>query len=235
MLGALPEDPEVSAINELLLSQVTPRAKAGMRGKLFGSGFRYGQRWLAPVPLSVRIPTPDHIIPRIRLKTLHPPYCLTDARFAYTLSVWRPYLKDAVFICVFRDPHTTAQGLLEHCKTHASMHSLRLTYAQAVQVWTLMYQHVLYKHAKLPGQWVFVHKDQLLAEAFIQRLEAVLSIRLERAMAIEEQANASSADKGLVGKEAQHTYQMLCDAAGFGVGRSQDKNECVAEPRLQLQ
>src|SRR5262249_42923187 len=94
------EDDEVNAINEKLLALVTPAR----------SRPAHGWRWLAAVPVSARISCSPQLAKRIEIQTSRTPFCLKDPRFCYTLPVWRPFLRDTMLLCVFREPTRTAQS-----------------------------------------------------------------------------------------------------------------------------
>ena len=108
-----------------------------------------GQRWLASIPLTQPITASDSIQSRIKAVVQHRPYCFKDPRFSYTLDLWRPYLTNPVFVCVFRDPASTALSILKECQTLPKLQhpirGIRLSWRQTLNIWTLMYEHILFK------------------------------------------------------------------------------------------
>src|SRR5262249_26774035 len=147
------EDDEINAINEELLTPVTPALDSPT----------YGWRWLATVPVGTDLACSPEVSERMRTQTSLKPFCFKDPRFCYTLPVWRPFLADAVFLCVFRDPARTVTSILKECRTAAYLEGLPMDYAGAIEVWTLMYRHVLEIH-RLVGEWLFFHYDQLFRD-----------------------------------------------------------------------
>src|SRR5205085_9117520 len=97
----------------------------------------------------------------------------------YTLPIWKPKLRNTVFLCIFRDPATTAISILKEIKNEAYLRSIHLTFAQAVHVWTVMYQHVVEK-LRHEGDWLFLHYNQMLASDGLDRLETFVEAPVDR-------------------------------------------------------
>jgi hypothetical protein len=173
------EDPEINGINEELIARVIPK-RPRILGKWF---FRdrpvYGQRWLARVPLDTKIEPSPKIIERIKRATEREPFCFKDPRFCYTLPVWRPYLKDTVFLCVFRHPAVTAKSIIKECNDMKYLQSLSINFAQALEVWTLMYRHILEFHMH-EGDWLFVHYNQILEGEGLDHIERFTGAKVDR-------------------------------------------------------
>jgi hypothetical protein len=196
------EDDEINAINEELLSPVTPPR----------SEPAYGWRWLAAVPVGVTIPCPPAIVPRIRTQTGKSPFCFKDPRFCYTLPVWRSFLPDTLFLCIFREPARTCHSILKECRTADYLQGLPMDFAGALEVWTLMYRHILEEHCHT-GDWLFFHYEQLFNEAVLRRLETALGARADRQFP-DRNLKRSSAE-GEVGPEARAVYEQLCELARY--------------------
>ena len=142
------EDREVNAINEMLLAQVTPARPPGAPPAgdtaLWGPETLWGWRWLAPVPLGTRVPRPAALADRMEAALAPRPFALKDPRFCVTLDAWRPLLPDGTaFLCVFREPARTARSIVRVGAEGVYLHGYRLDFRQAVDLWTLMYQHAL--------------------------------------------------------------------------------------------
>ncbi len=204
------EDYEINHVNEDLLASVVPK-----RPIIFGKEcFRHrplrGQLWVACLPLGTQIFPSPALTRRLQQAVLREPYCFKDPRFCYTLPVWRPYLKNVAFVCVFRDPGVTAASILKECQ-HAP---IVLTFGRALRVWTQMYTHVLQIH-RHHGDWLFLHYNQLLSEHGQWRLQAFLDAYVDNSFP-EASLNRSVSTKCVPGK-SWRLYEELCDLAGYKV------------------
>ncbi len=210
------EAAEIERINENLLELVTPPRPLGIRGKYFGWFYRSrperGHRWLAAVPLGTPISCPPSIEQQIVTQTAKAPFCFKDPRFCYTLPAWRPHARDAVFLCIFREPARTVQSILKECRDAPYLHTLAMNFKRAVRVWTLMYQHVL-RHHRHQGQWVFVHYDQVLDGSALPKLEKVLDAPVDHRFA-DPTLKRSPIGRD-PGRQAMAVYRELCQLAGL--------------------
>jgi len=204
------ESAEIEAINEELLAPVAPRRHGGLFRGFFRHRAGNYQRWLAQVPVGTRIPCPDALAARMRLAVARQPFCLKDPRFCYTLPAWRP-LPDTVFVCVFREPAATATSILKNVRDEAYLQNLRLSFRQAVKVWTLMYRHILDVH-RHEGRWLFVHYNQVVRGDGLERLESFLGAKVDPAFP-DKKLSSSIADQP-VDSAARTTYHELCELAG---------------------
>lgn len=175
------ENEEINSINEEILSQVVPRRPQGVIGDVF---FRRrpgkAQMWLSRVPLGTTLSCPDGVRERIRKLTDKEPFCFKDPRFSYTLPCWEPLMKDNRSLVVFRNPSDTAQSILKECRDDAYLHSLAIARNEVLEVWRLMYSHIL-SRCKGDGSWMFLHFDQMLDSEGLDRLEAFTSAAVDRA------------------------------------------------------
>ena len=196
------EDDEINAINEELLAPVTPpRSRPA-----------YGWRWLAAVPVGTPIPCPPAISERIKAQTGQSPFCFKDPRFCYTLPAWRSFLPDTVFLCIFREPARTSHSILKECRDADYLQGLPMDFARAVEVWTLMYRHILEEH-RHAGEWLFFHYEQLFSEEGLRRMEAALGVSADRHFP-ERGLKRSSADAE-EGTAACQVYEQLCELARY--------------------
>jgi len=204
---------EVNAINEALLARVLPPRPRNWLGDRF---LRHvplpRQRWLAAVPVGKAITGTPALTARMARLIAQQPYCFKDPRFSYTLPAWRPVLAETRFVCVFRHPAATAQSILRECQEEPGLHSLAMNFARAVQVWTLMYRHILERHCR-DGEWLFVHYEQMLSGDGIERLAAFLDADLDRGLI--DPALHRSRPIGAVPQPAQQIYAQLCARAGW--------------------
>jgi hypothetical protein len=196
------EDDEINDINEALLAPSTPNLSRPSSG----------WRWLASLPIGTGIACPPDIASRIEAQTAHLPFCFKDPRFCYTLPAWRPFVADAVFLCVFREPARTAQSILKECREADYLQSLPMDFNGAVTVWTLMYRHILEVHRHV-GEWLFFHYDQLFSEAALCRLEAALGVAADRQFPDAKLKRTSAV--GNIGTEAALVYEKLMGLAQY--------------------
>jgi hypothetical protein len=205
------EDREINSINEALLAEVTPNnPTSDLRGN--DEEIRWGWRWLAAVPLHTPIPCRANVQKRIAAQTEHIPFCFKDPRFCYTLQVWRPFLKDAVYLCVFREPARTAQSIVQTVARGIYLHGLKCDFAKAIEIWTLMYRHVLTTH-RHTGEWLFLHFDQILHGSAIPVLERTLGIRIQESFA--DARLKRSEDVGSLPGRTTEVYRELCELAAY--------------------
>lgn len=208
------EDVEVNMINEAILAPLSRNRIIVLGREIFRSRPIVGQRWLAHVPLGTPMPQPDGVASRIEAVTRRPPYCFKDPRFCYTLPVWRPFLKDVVFVCVFRDPSTTAASILKECREASYLRTLRISFSRAIKIWAEMYLHVLRNHRR-EGDWLFLHYDQAVRGDGLSRLERILGARVDAGFPETTLNRSSPAENFQVPKRAWQIYRELCDAAGY--------------------
>lgn len=131
---------------------------------------RSNSAWLAQMPLDCQMRANSSQISEIQRLTHRQPFCFKDPRFSYTLPVWRPYLQDAVFICVFREPWVTAASILKEVATETYLQGLKYDSSQALAMWGMMYTHILEKHSE-QGDWLFLHYDQMFTTEGLAALE----------------------------------------------------------------
>ena len=183
------EDYEINAVNEAILRPLTPSAPPPFRPRrfhhllcrtIFSRRFTAGDRWLAKIQVDARLSSSPGIEARIQALTTPGPYCFKDPRFCYTLPVWRPLLNNIRFVCVFRNPTISARSMLQESQSVPKLVGLKLTYADCLEVWRLMYTHVLDIHGQ-QGDWLFLHYDQVLDGSGLARLAAFLEVTPDRA------------------------------------------------------
>ena len=207
------ESVEVNDINEDLLKAVLRPLPRWLPASWLSGQLGKDQHWLARVPVSRRIPCPLPLAQRIDAAVSHGPFCFKDPRFSYTLPVWRPFLDNVVFVCVFREPGRTINSMLTDCRTQPYLRTLTISRHMALHVWLLMYRHILEVHQR-QGQWLFLHYDQVLEGDGLNRLEAALGATVDRSFPRPEMKR--STDDGAAPREAQEIYQTLCRLAGYG-------------------
>jgi hypothetical protein len=193
------EDYEVNAINEQLLTPLTPT-------------YEYGWRWLASVDVGTPTPSESWLDERMAALTSKRPFCFKDPRFCYTLPVWRPFLSDTVFLCIFREPARTANSIVTECRKAEYLSRFPMAFQLAIEVWTLMYQHILMVHRHI-GVWLFLHYDQLVNGAAIATIVELLGVNVIRAFA--DVNLKRSTCEGEVSTTASDVYGELCTLANY--------------------
>ncbi|MBK8139367.1 MAG: sulfotransferase [Chloroflexi bacterium] len=149
---------------------------------------------------------------RIARLTHHEPYCLKDPRLCYTLPAWRKHLQNTVFICVFREPATTATSILKEVEREDYLKGIRLSYRQALEIWMCNYRHILEKH-RHQGDWMFLHYNQVLTSDGLDRIAALTGAKVNRDFPDERLAR-TTADDSLTPLPIRRVYQQLCELAG---------------------
>lgn len=209
------EDDRINRINEELLAQVVPFRIGGvLRKYLMPLSMPYGMRWLARVPLKTHLSCSASLANRIESFTRYEPYCFKDPRLSYTLQLWRPFLKNTVFLCVFRNPAATVNSIITHCSKGEYRRGIIMNAQRAFAVWELIYQHILEIHYVQGGEWVFVHYDQMLDGSCYERLELILGVHPD-ATFVDRKLNRSRSGAQLPQKVAE-LYQRLCELAEYG-------------------
>ena len=206
------EDQEINQINEELLGQVVPPRPSGTVGELFFKTRPVdGQRWVAMVPPGSSISCPSHLAERIKLITKNEPFCLKDPRFCYTLPAWNSFLKDALFICVFRHPGATAKSIVKESQRYSE--NLYLDFNKALQIWEMMYTHILDIHYPKGGDWLFIHYEQFFDGSAFDKLKKNLNATLYCDF-VEPKLNRSTATNTLP-TGLSLIYQELCNKAEY--------------------
>ncbi len=208
------EDREVNSINEEILAPiVASRPEQGIGKWLYRSRPQTGQRWLARVPVDTRISGSADIAVRIRKIVGCEPYCLKDPRFSYTLPVWKPFLGDPVFMCVFRHPAVTVSSILKQKKTVPHLKNFAINAQQAFMVWEMMYSHILENHVPAGGKWLFFHYNQLLDGAAYAAMESSLNVKVDPGFADPRLSRSQPTRR--VNKRCFDLYRRLNDKASY--------------------
>jgi len=206
------EDIEINRINEELLAQVAPKRPNFLGNLLFRDRPVLWQRWLSRIPVGTEIPCPPSISQQIAALTQKSPYCFKDPRFSYTLPVWEPFLQNTVFVCIFREPASTALSMLNLSRKAKYLSNLSITFEQAVEVWYLMYKHILDIHSHR-GNWLFMHYNQALSKDGLAKLAAFTEATVDYSYPDPSISQSSSSHSTSLA--AQQTYQQLCQLADY--------------------
>jgi hypothetical protein len=214
------EDREVNKINDELIAPAAPKTPpSGLRKLLLGDTPILGhyQHWVAALRPGVAIVCPPAISERIAAVTARQPFCLKDPRFSYTLRAWRPYIGDALLLCVFRDPSVTAFSIVRECKRADHMRGTKVDECWALKVWEAMYRYVLEVHYPQGDDWLFVHYDQLLDHSADAELERRLGVKVDRGFAVAELSRSRAGT--VVPRRMSRLYQRLCGLARYDTTR----------------
>lgn len=226
------EDPVINGINEQILepldyktthpfrtavcnAAVTFAGSLGARiGAAIGTDYplTYGQRWLERVPVDQSIQSSDEMIQQIKKVIQREPFCFKDPRFSYTLPIWRPYLKNTVFICIFRDPGATASSIIKECKDMEYLQSVIMNFEVAIEVWTQMYRHILDVH-RHTGKWMFIHYNQMMNPEVLEKLGKFTGAEVDYSFP-DIALRRSFCDRKIPSK-TQKMYAELCHLAGY--------------------
>ena len=206
------ESPVVNSINEKLLQTVLPRRSYLSTRFSVSTTPGHAQRWLARVPLDRRVTVTPRLNRRIVEFTERCGFCYKDPRFSYTLDSWRVHAPDAAFICVFRHPSRTVASILRECRDARYLHTLRTSRDDALEVWRLMYLHVLRRHATC-GDWLFLHFDQLMSGDGLDSVQEFLGVAPDRSFPDASLARATQSQP--ISREIQQVYDELCERARY--------------------
>lgn len=207
------EDPEINDINETILSQVTSRRPPLIGKFILKSIPTYGQRWLSRIPLNTTFSSNEAIKKRISLAASRVPFCYKDPRFSYTLDVWRPFLQNVVYICVFRHPAITVQSIIKEVKTAKYLKNFRISFHAALKVWTQIYLHILEKHIN-QGSWLFVHYEQGFHKEINKKLEKMLNVKIDHSFPDRSLKRTKSYYK-IRNQKIIRVYNRLCQLADY--------------------
>lgn len=217
------EDAHINNLNEELIKQFIKK-----RSRLYNLPWIGGvvkrvwstkvpaakQLWLAEMPRHVQFIVSDSMADRMRAQCSVEPYCFKDPRFTYTLPAWQPYLGDHMVICVFRHPNHTARSMLKEVDRMRSLRGLKLSYADALNIWECMYSHVLDNYRSSPN-WMFVHFDQVLDLSALSAIEDFTGAHIDKSF-------PSKLIPGNTSDEEISTnnilYSRLCELANYNPG-----------------
>jgi hypothetical protein len=215
------ESTDINLINELIMDAIPEECFT------FRPVFHH--RWTAAlVPPAKTSPTAE-VAEQIKVITRREPFCFKDPRFSYTLSVWHPYLpRDTAFICVFRDPASTALSLVREVDNvrMASGIPTRLTYTQALETWKHIYNSILGMN-RSSQDWLFVHYNQILDGSAFEAMEALARAGIDRSFP-EGRLNRSIAPTTIEEPKIQNVYAELCRLAHYPL---HDSQLCGSEAR----
>lgn len=175
-------------------------------------GMKDGTRWLAALPLDIKFTATPKAIQVITKMIAKQPFCYKDPRFSYTLNVWRPYLPNTKFICVFRSPESTARSIVKECQTAKYLQGIPMDIPKALCIWTAMHEHVLHRHRSL-GEWLFVDYTRMFEAPILDRIEAFLQAPVDRTFPVPTLYRSKPLFDIVVPEKAKQLYTELCALA----------------------
>jgi hypothetical protein len=205
------EDRLVNTINDEIIRKSYPKKREFLGEWIFDDeNFLYRNRWLASVSLNVHLYTSKIIEQQIR-ELCKSPFCYKDPRFSYTLPIWRRYLKDVVFICVFRHPFSTSRSIIKESREFVGLHNLRMDYGVALDIWKSIYRHII-KHSD-EGNWLFLHTDQIFDGSGLDKMETFTDTRVDRSFP--DKKLITKRNYGKLPKDVEDIYFKLCRLANY--------------------
>ncbi|WKN44450.1 sulfotransferase [Tunicatimonas pelagia] len=208
------ESGQINSINEDIIREVAPkRLRLGPIDPFSNRPNRPGQRWLTQLDLNTKLPDSDQYSDRITSLVSQQPFCFKDPRFCYTLPVWKPYLNNTIFLVVFRHPHSTANSMVKEYKAMPYLRGFKFTKQDALNVWHLMYSHILNRHIHDGGNWLFMHYEQILSGECYNVIEEFAEVKVDRGFVDQKLNRNVSREKLEVSLKV--VYDSLCEKSKY--------------------
>lgn len=156
---------EAAAVNQLnnqILAPYNPERQVIEGQPYLSDSPGAGKGWLSRIPLDQDVTCTDQQSDQIAQILERRPFCIKDTRFCYVLHLWRQHAPDSKMVCVFRRPEVSAASVLKSCRTRPGLFDMALSVNQALDLWRLMYLHVLERQAQ-HGDWLFVDYADVLS------------------------------------------------------------------------
>lgn len=197
------EGPRINSLNEALLAPVVPP----------GQGLGTWQLWLAELDSCGGIQVTPQTAQGIAEMVRREPYCFKDPRFSYTARAWLPYLRNTVWICVFREPGLTAASIVRECQEMPYLSDVRMDLPRAVRIWAAFYRSVLSLRTIL-GDMIFVHYQQVIDGSGLSRVSQLVGAPVDRGFADQRLSRARTTLP--VPPATESIYREMCGLAGYG-------------------
>lgn len=206
------EDRLVNELNEKILFPVVPK-RPPLIGDIF---FRHipksSQLWLSALGTNLDFKIDNEIQNQIESLIKNTPFCFKDPRFSYTLPAWQPFLKNTVYICVFRDPVSTSKSILKQSQNRAYLKSLSVSYEQCLKMWESIYRSIINQYSP-NQQWMFIHYNQVLTDYGVSRLENFTGAMVDRTFPDSKLRHQFFEDN--IPDTSRATYSQLCQLADY--------------------
>jgi hypothetical protein len=195
------ESKTINNVNESILSNCSPHLS-------------FGQRWLSIVTFNREkyFLINNNMKKKIKKLVSKEPFCYKDPRFCYVLPIWRPFLKNTKFLCIFRNPKSTITSMIRSCETDKYLKNFVMTQERAKNIWEWMYKHIL-KHKNI-GDWLFLHYNQMFNIKNLNEIEEFLNTKIDKTFP--EKRLRKQVPKNIkIGKETIQIYKKLCFLAKY--------------------
>ncbi|MFW6047127.1 MAG: hypothetical protein ACOCP4_05025 [Candidatus Woesearchaeota archaeon] len=213
------EDDEINSINEEILKPFAGTIPKGIK-----KGYKW--RWLSSIPKhkEIKIKGLKQFINKVRKKrtikdriktiTENKPFCFKDPRFSYTLNIWKPFLNNTIFICVFRHPSITAKSILKEVKQNVPKKGrVPLKEKEIIEIWKNFYEYVIKNQYEEKDKWLFIHYNQFFNKKMLDKIENFSGAEIDKDFP-DEKLNKNKEPKEIP-KEIDKIYRKLCDLAGY--------------------
>ena len=121
-------------------------------------------------------------------------------------------IENTIFICVFRHPLQTVCSIIRECESADYLKNIKMDDKTALNIWSLMYQHVLDLHCR-GGTWLFVRYDQAFQPSVCAKIESMTGATVNRNFPTKTLQRSKEAPVSLPPK-IQELYKSLCIRAG---------------------
>ncbi|MGI9533467.1 MAG: hypothetical protein ACR2NW_00825, partial [Thermodesulfobacteriota bacterium] len=166
--------------------------------------------------LNTKLKTNYNIDSRIENIIRNKVFCFKDPRFSYTLPIWKPFLENCVFICIFRDPGSTILSMQNRIKElpkrKNGIGAISLNKSNLYNIWNMMYTHILRKHRN-EGKWLFIHYNQVFSNEGLLKLQDHTGAEVDPTFPDKNIRKHFSSDK--INKNTLNIYNELCNLADF--------------------
>ncbi|MFA5856467.1 MAG: hypothetical protein WC867_03850 [Candidatus Pacearchaeota archaeon] len=207
------EDSEVNDINEKILFCTKPK-KSPFLGEWVNEYDKKGSRWLVRLFPYSKLFSDELIENRIKKIVSNEPFCFKDPRFCYTLPIWRKYLKNTLFICVFREPEITAKSIILECRSSPYLKDVEISYESALDLWNILYKNILMIKSD-KQKWLFIHYDQIFTNEGIKKIQKFTGVNIDKNFPDKSLNRTKNKLKAPI--EIQDTYHKLCKLADYSI------------------
>jgi hypothetical protein len=213
------EDADINKINEIILAKIVNSRPEGKIGQiLFKHRPAYRQRWLSILKQPIeKANISKDIQGKIEYYASKAPFCYKDPRFSYTLLAWKPYIVNAKYLIIFRDPLTTVESMFRQKKLVNHLNDFNLTQRYLFRVWHCMYNNIIQNILPLikTRDYIFFHYKQLFESKNLDRLDSFVEYKIDRSFPDNSLVKPHLWDTYAVPENILNLYKQLCWYAGY--------------------